>query len=557
MTLSEINLYVRNIQRGIAMERYKVILVDDEAESIEEMEAKIRWNELGFDVVGHAADGVKALEMVERLQPDVVLTDIKMPYMDGLELSRRLNQEYPNIYIILCTASDKFEHAREAVHLDIKEYLLKPVHASELSKTMMELKRILDREQEERLNVKKLENYFQEALPALQSNLFISLIEGRVSEEDYKRFLTAYQVNLRGPFFCCVEFHTSENHVPDGMDSLLLSMSVEREIRKRLAERRRCQEFIYLGDTILVFGLDSEEQLVQATDECDRFCRWAYRSMGAVVTAGVGIVCDNLLDINISYESAREAVSYRVLYGTKRAINIREIVPKEHKILSQPEESRMRDLFRAIRVGNQEKIERAVRKEIEKLHKNTETIGQYSLATMEIVSSFYKFCANNSIDFHELSGDVQNLYEKVPQMDKSSLTSWMVETAMKINQKLRTARNSTFMRLITEAQDIVKEKYMESEISLDVVCAILGVSNSYFSSVFKKETGKSFISYLTDYRMNIAAELILNTDEKSYTIAEKVGYKDANYFSYVFKKKFGVSPSKYRTKHVPKEFLNH
>ncbi len=176
---------------------------------------------------------------------------------------------------------------------------------------------------------------------------------------------------------------------------------------------------------------------------------------------------------------------------------------------------------------------------------------------MEIVSSFYKFCANNSIDFHELSGDVQNLYEKVPQMDKSSLTSWMVETAMKINQKLRTARNSTFMRLITEAQDIVKEKYMESEISLDVVCAILGVSNSYFSSVFKKETGKSFISYLTDYRMNIAAELILNTDEKSCTIAEKVGYKDANYFSYVFKKKFGVSPSKYRTKHVPKEFLNH
>lgn len=556
MYLSEINLYVRNVQRGFEMERYKVILVDDEAEAIEVMETQIHWNELGFDVVGHADNGIKALELVEKLQPDVVLTDIKMPYMDGLELSRRLNRDYPNIYIIICTGYDKFAYAKEAVHLDVKEYILKPVQTVELSECLFELKHILDRKREEKLNDMKLENYFQEILPVLQSNLFISLIEGRISEEDCKRFLTVYQVSLKGSLFCCVEFHTSENHVPDGMNPLLLSMSVEREIKKRLAEKWRCQEFIYLGDTILVLGLDSEEQIVQVTDECDRFCKWAYRMMGAVVTAGVGIACDNLFDINLSYESAREAVSYRVLYGTKRAINIREIMPKEQKMLSQPEESRMRELFRAIRVGNRERIENAVRKEIEKLYKKTETLGQYSMSTMEIVSSFYKFCANNSIDFHEVSGDVQILYEKVPQMDESSLTSWVMETALKINEKLKKARNSASVRLTMEAQDIVKEKYMDPEISLDVVCAVLGVSNSYFSSIFKKEMGKSFISYLTDYRMDVAAELILNTDEKSYIIAERVGYQDANYFSYVFKKKFGVSPSKYRAKHTEKELKN-
>lgn len=556
MYLSEINLYVRNIQRGFEMERYKVILVDDEAEAIEVMETQIHWNELGFDVVGHADNGIKALELVEKLQPDVVLTDIKMPYMDGLELSRRLNRDYPNIYIIICTGYDKFAYAKEAVHLDVKEYILKPVQTVELSECLFELKHILDREREEKLNDMKLENYFQEILPVLQSNLFISLIEGRISEEDCKRFLAVYQVSLKGSLFCCVEFHTSENHVPDGMNPLLLSMSVEREIKKRLAEKWRCQEFIYLGDTILVLGLESEEQIVQVTDACDRFCRWAYRMMGAVVTAGVGITCDKLFDINLSYESAREAVSYRVLYGTKRAINIREIMPKEQKMLSQPEESRMRELFRAIRVGNRERIENAVKKEIEKLYKKTETLGQYSMSTMEIVSSFYKFCANNSIDFHEVSGDVQILYEKVPQMDESSLTSWVMETALKINEKLKKARNSASVRLTMEAQDIVKEKYMDPEISLDVVCAVIGVSNSYFSSIFKKEMGKSFISYLTDYRMDVAAELILNTDEKSYTIAERVGYQDANYFSYVFKKKFGVSPSKYRAKHTEKELKN-
>ena len=540
------NKRIAAMKKGKKMERYKVILVDDEAEVIDMIEKKIHWNDLGFEVAGSATNGVKALELVEKLQPDVVLTDIKMPYMDGLELSRRLNREYPNIYIMLCTGFDEFEYAKEAVHLEIKEYMLKPVNATELSESLTNLKHTLDREREEKLNVKKLNDYFQEVLPKLQSNFFISLIEGRVEKKDYERFLQAYQVDMKGPLFGCVIFHTSENHVPEGMNPLLLSMSVEREIKQRLMNQWNCREFIYMANTLLILELDAEDKITQITDACDRFCRWAYRIMGAVVTAGIGTVCDSLYEISLSYERAREAVSYRVLYGTKRAINIGEIVPKEQIKPVQSEESRMQMLFRAIRIGDSAEIERAAHGEMEKLHKNTETMSQYNLATMEIVSGFFKFCTDNSLDFNKISGNMQNIYEKVSQMDESSLTAWIVQMSETISEKLKCARNSSARRLIVEAQNIVKERYMEADISLDEVCAVLGVSNSYFSSVFKKEAGKSFISYLTDYRMDIAAEMILNTDEKSYTIAEKVGYLDANYFSYVFKKKFGVSPSKYR-----------
>lgn len=550
-TIRDVNLLYWNkriatMKKGKNMERYKVILVDDEAEVIDMIEKKIHWNDLGVEVAGSATNGVKALELVEKLQPDVVLTDIKMPYMDGLELSRRLNQEYPNIYIMLCTGFDEFEYAKEAVHLEIKEYMLKPVNATELSESLTNLKHTLDREREEKLNVKKLNDYFQEVLPKLQSNFFISLIEGRVEKHDYERFLQAYQVDMKGPLFGCVIFHTSENHVPEGMNPLLLSMSVEREIKQRLMNQWNCLEFIYMGNTLLILELDAEDTITQITDACDRFCRWAYRIMGAVVTAGIGTVCDSLYEISLSYERAREAVSYRVLYGTKRAINIGEIVPKEQIKPVQSEESRMQTLFRAIRIGDSTEIERAAHGEMEKLHKNTETMSQYNLATMEIVSGFFKFCTDNSLDFNKISGNMQNIYEKVSQMDESSLTAWIVQMSETISEKLKCARNSSARRLIVEAQNIVKERYMEADISLDEICAVLGVSNSYFSSVFKKEAGKSFISYLTDYRMDIAAEMILNTDEKSYTIAEKVGYLDANYFSYVFKKKFGVSPSKYR-----------
>ena len=126
----------------------------------------------------------------------------------------------------------------------------------------------------------------------------------------------------------------------------------------------------------------------------------------------------------------------------------------------------------------------------------------------------------------------------------------MQEVSVELGEQLKNARNSTSRRLVTDAQNLVRERYMEPDLSLDTICSVLGVSNSYFSSVFKKETGKAFITYLTDYRMDHAATLILETNEKSYQIAERVGYLDANYFSYVFKKRFGVSPSKYRAQHT-------
>ena len=182
------------------MEQYKVILVDDEVEVIDAMQALIHWDELGFEVVGSATNGVKALELVEKLQPDVVLTDIKMPYMDGLELARRLNKDYPNIYILLCTGFDEFEYAQEAVRLEIKEYMLKPINASELSAGLTKLKDTLDREREEKLNVRKLEDYFKEVTACIAFK-FIRVINRRSdsANKEYQRFLrhTVWKCRVR------------------------------------------------------------------------------------------------------------------------------------------------------------------------------------------------------------------------------------------------------------------------------------------------------------------------------------------------------------------------
>ena len=228
------------------------------------------------------------------------------------------------------------------------------------------------------------------------------------------------------------------------------------------------------------------------------------------------------------------------------AINIDEITSNKQNMGLQSEETKMHELFKAIYLGNEQEIEAATNREVDRIHGNSNTVSQYKLYTMEMVGAFYRFCENNFIDFNDFLGEMSNPYEKVPNMDESTLKKWIVQVSTEMGKQLKSVRNSKSRRLINDAKNIVANRYMEEDLSLDKVCSIMGVSNSYFSSIFKKETGISFVSYLTDYRMDIAAKLILDTNEKSYKIGEMVGYMDANYFSYVFKKKFGISPSKYR-----------
>lgn len=166
------------------MTTYKVLLVDDEEEVRNAIEQRINWEELGFEVIGKAQNGVKAMEIAEKLQPDVVITDIKMPYMNGLELARNLKEENPGVRILILTGFDEFEYAKEAVHLEIEEYILKPINANELSECLKRLKNVLDKEREEKLNVRKLEQYYTDSLPVLQTNFFCFLVEGRISDSE-------------------------------------------------------------------------------------------------------------------------------------------------------------------------------------------------------------------------------------------------------------------------------------------------------------------------------------------------------------------------------------
>ena len=386
-----------------------------------------------------------------------------------------------------------------------------------------------------------------QSLPFLKANFYVSLIEGKIREDRLEKYLSDYQITLSGPCFCCIVIYTSDRKIPAQMNYQLLSTSVSQQAENQLKERWKAKSFSYLNNMIMIAQFEQKSDVSELTDDCDRFCRYVSRMIGAVVTIGIGHVCRDIMEISESYRSAREAVSYRVLYGSTRAINIQEIAPQEMNSLKSTNDTEVSYLLRMILLGTQDQIVATVKKYFEKNIFPTTSLQQYHIVAMELMSSFYRFAVSNDILDEEFFGEVNTLRGGLWELEADALQEWAIKTSLIFHEQIVNARMKSAKSFIYQAKDYVHSHYQNDRLSLDDVCDFLGVSNSYFSTMFKKEVGQSFVEYLTSYRLEQAEKLLRETNEKNYIIAQKVGYMDPNYFSYVFKRKFGISPSKYRT----------
>ncbi|MGF7144958.1 two-component system response regulator YesN [Anaerotaenia torta] len=534
------------------MKRYTVILVDDEEEVRQAIIKKLDWESIGFEVIGYADNGEDALELAEHLRPDVVMTDIKMPFMDGLTLSRKLKQITKDFKIIVFSGFDEFEYAKEAIKLEVEEYILKPINAIELKGVFERIKEKLDAEINSKRDIERLRNYYMESLPLLKEQLLMGILEGRLQRKRVGELMKVYGMKLDAPCYMAGIVHMDtaggrtrpEEEYMGG--SSLITLSLKQIVDENLSSCLDFISFFNLETVVVIALLKDPKQSKEFIHTMDQICKSAFRILEHGTCAGIGSLCEDLMELGHSYQGAKNALDYRILFDANQAIYIRD-VETQNNVPNIWESRYTENILREIKLGEVENLVKAIQELVNYIRNSNISIQLYQVSLMEMVTEIFKLGWTYQIDMDKVFGPDFNINSKIYQFHSlEALKEWLLEVCVKVRSSIRRERTDTAKLLINKAVDYLGEHYCDSELSVDTLCGYLNVSATYFSVLFKRETGLSFINYLTKVRMEKALWLLNTTDEKTYNISAMVGYTEPNYFSYVFKKQYGVSPSNYR-----------
>lgn len=530
------------------MELYHVLLVDDEEEVIQAIIKKLDWEALGFQVVGYAENGQEAFEMAQRLCPDVIMTDIKMPFMDGLTLCKKVKEFNRGVRFVIFSGFDEFEYAKESIKLEVEEYILKPINSLELRSVFQRIRINLDREIQEKRNVEKLRKYYQDSLPIMGEQFLLNLLEGRVEEEKINELMEFYELDLNGPEYMVSIFKTESSEGESSIQkSQLESVSLKEIVEDNLKDLCRCKVMIYLETVVALTIIEQSQDKINLIDRIEQICNLSKRILGTNTAAGIGRNYKIISEAQISYQEAKNALGYRVLQEANQAIYIEDIEPcngEEVKIDRQLVEN----ILNGIKVGKKEELEEAIKVFVNQLKNSQISLYQYQLLLMEMIAELAKLGRSYQLEIEQIFGARYHSYYDILEIDSiDTLNERLKEICMEIKSSIGRERKDGARLIADKAKEYIKDNYHNPELSVDVICRYLGLSAAYFSTVFKREVGVTFIMYLTKIRMEQALLLLNTTEDKTYIISSKVGYLEPNYFSYVFKKHYGISPSAYRT----------
>lgn len=544
------------------MDLYRIILVDDEEEVRKSIIRKIDWTAVGFAVVGDAENGEDALEKIENLEPDVVLTDIRMPYMDGLTLAERIRQKYPSMKIVIFSGYDDFEYAKQAIKLNVTEYILKPVNVEELTAILKRIKTNLDEEIEQKRNVNLLRENYKRSLPILREQFLKDLISRPMDGETVQTLLREYDIPLAGAKKWIViaveleleqELTQEEAPLPLHEEKNLIPISVMQILSENLKPSYRFSLLSFSGSADAkiagIAAIDENNSQTELINILGDICKEIRKTLKVPVTIGIGHSAQKLENISRSFQSALDALGYRSVVGTGSTIYINDVEPGIGGKLQFGSEEESA-LIQAIKFGPEEKIRETVRGIVDRMNEARVHARQQQAYILSVANCMIQLIQQYDLNMEEifaedpLGPDPFTVIQSM--LNRENFSRWLYQTALKINNALSRERDYAARQVIEKAKQYIMDNYQDPGLSVEQICRYLHMSPAYFSTMFKKATGQTYIAYLTEVRLNKAVELLNMTDEKTYVIASQVGYQEQNYFSYVFKKRFGVSPTKFR-----------
>ncbi|WP_186577054.1 response regulator [Aquibacillus kalidii] len=504
----------------------KVFLIDDEMIIRKGIANGIDWKEEGFEYCGDAPDGEVALPLIEQCKPDIVITDIKMPFMDGLQISRILREKMPSVKIIILSGHDEFEYAREAIRIRVTEYCLKPLSASDLLHTLHKVSAQIDKEQIQERKYNDLKTKALQNLSISKDKFLIDLCDGVYSTSDAIKHASELGIDIIASYYFIVIIESKQlrsidtDWIKEGYTCLTFWKNTKEKV------------FIFQGTSL--------DQLEQAATNI----RKKMQSREESICFGIGKIENRIQGISLSYAEAQEEKSYaRIIYKYNKQATGDDLQSKKelHHSFNRKE------LIQFLKFGNIGQI-----KEFSKSYSSylqTSTIHSpllYYYFLMDFTITITHFIKEMDNDSGDVLGQIK---------DKEMRASWIreyqevityMEEVLSIVIGSRDQTNSKYGTIIQKTKEYILENFADPKLSLQTSAAKVNVSASYLSHMFSNETGQTLTEFLTNTRIERAKELLKTTNDKTYEIAYKVGYSDSHYFCHSFKKVTGMTTKAFK-----------
>lgn len=521
---------------------YKVFFVEDEIITREGIRDNVNWQASGFEFCGEAGDGEMALPLLRAAQPDVLITDIKMPFMDGLELSKIVREHMPWVKIIILSGHDEFEYAQKAISLGVTDYLLKPVTVQKLETVLQNLAVQLDQEKKEQENLKKLQEQMEDNRALLRERLLFKLVVGAVSPAEAVENGRMLGIDLIARHYLVVILKLELGDRSEQYDH-----EEYQQVQRTLTEIAEKNPDIFVlkrdwGDIILILKGNTREYLEEERDQLLEEISQAIASTRYQLTVGVGGSRERIADISQSFMDALVHIQNPVHIsgpGLSRSVEHAELLRLDQKAVENYLRCGKKDDFDAFFNAYLRPLsETALKSTLIKNYIFVDVV----LATAKLVNDL-----GGEIDriIPELSS-IETILSAVKSVEQLREQVYKIIT---IGLTCRDNRpNCQHTQLLRQAKEYIERCYADPNLSLIDVAARVNLSASHFSAVFSQETNQTFKEYLTEIRITRAKELLRMTALRSADIAYQVGYNDPHYFSSVFKKNTGLSPIEFRSR---------
>ena len=522
---------------------YTVVVADDEEEIRRALVRKIDWNSLGFELVGEASNGAEALELTEKLCPDLLLTDIMMPFIGGIELARQVREVRPSTQIAFLTGYEVFEFAKKAIQYNIVSYLLKPISAEEMSEELIKIRKIIDKKFEQfrsSAQVKEHLDTLSFVMPLLLDGYSRSGSDddlGSIRSEAERQGLVTTDADTSYCVLVTSVFDSSGRNITSKacVNSFDLILKKYMNHVSFYTDGRVVTLLYGTGRTLDKYLHIAVEDISQSVE----------RIMSCSSSIGISRIGDNILNLHELYVEAMNAVSY----NSEPDGSIRYISDMENDYFSDIEmfETFVSEEERCVRGGLSDEAGRVA----DRLFDSMENVSRYKLSANFIVptltSSIYKILY--SVVDKEYTDKLQrecplqmaDLYGNI-----SSIRGYCRNLCVRAAELVGDQCRKSGSRHCELALDYINREFSDPDISLVSISRKIAVSPNYLSALVRKETGSTFVELLTRRRMEEAVSLLKYPALKIKDVALKCGYVDQHYFSYSFKKETGMSPIQFK-----------